>query len=97
MIDVLISLAENQFFISATYEKDPVKNQIAAALTARIIRAAQAGEKFKVFVVIPEVPGFAGDVKAESSVQTIMAAQYRTINRGGHSIYELIRAAGYEP
>jgi phospholipase D1/2 len=26
-----------------------------------------------------------------------MAAQYRTINRGGHSIYEDIRAAGFEP
>jgi len=26
-----------------------------------------------------------------------MAAQYRTINRGGHSIYEEIRKAGYEP
>lgn len=47
--------------------------------------------------MIPEVPGFAGDVKAESSVQTIMAAQYRTINRGGHSIYEEIRKEGYEP
>jgi phospholipase D1/2 len=36
-------------------------------------------------------------VQAESSVQTIMAAQYRTINRGGKSIYETIRAAGFEP
>lgn len=26
-----------------------------------------------------------------------MAAQYRTINRGGSSIYEEIRRAGYEP
>jgi len=26
-----------------------------------------------------------------------MAAQYRTINRGGSSIYEEIRKAGYEP
>jgi phospholipase D1/2 len=88
---------ENQFFISATYDKDPVKNMIAAALVERIIMAAKAGEKFKVVVVIPEVPGFAGDIKAESSVQTIMAAQYRTINRGGHSIYEEIRKAGFEP
>ena len=27
----------------------------------------------------------------------IMAAQYRTMNRGGHSIYEEVRKAGYEP
>jgi phospholipase D1/2 len=89
--------SENQFFISATYDKDPVKNQIAAALVQRIIMAARDNQKFKVIVVIPEVPGFAGDVKAQSSVQTIMAAQYRTINRGGHSIYEEIKKAGYEP
>lgn len=48
-------------------------------------------------MVIPEVPGFAGDIKTEGGLKTIMAAQYRTINRGGHSIYEEIRTAGYEP
>ena len=47
--------------------------------------------------MIPELPGFSGDVKSESALKTIMAAQYRTINRGGHSIYEEIRKAGYEP
>ncbi|KAJ6510983.1 hypothetical protein C8R45DRAFT_965797 [Mycena sanguinolenta] len=88
---------ENQFFISATYEKDVVKNQIARALVERIIRAAQAGQKFQVIVTIPEVPGFAGNIKEVGSIQTIMAAQYRTINRGGHSIYEEVRKAGYEP
>ena len=36
-------------------------------------------------------------VKDESSVKTIMAGQYRTMNRGGHSIYEEVRKAGYEP
>jgi phospholipase D1/2 len=48
-------------------------------------------------VVIPEVPAFSGNIKDETSLKTIMAAQYRTINRGGHSIYELVRKAGYEP
>ena len=48
-------------------------------------------------MVIPEVPGFAGDIKTEGGLKTIMAAQYRTINRGGHSIYEEIKKAGYEP
>lgn len=48
-------------------------------------------------VVIPEVPGFAGDVKDDTSLKTIMAAQYRTINRGGHSIYEDIHKAGFDP
>jgi len=89
---------ENQFFISSTQQKDdPVKNQIAAALVDRILLAARNNQKFKVVIVIPEVPGFAGPVKDETSIRTIMAAQYRTMNRGGHSIYEEISKAGYEP
>ena len=48
-------------------------------------------------MVIPEVPGFAGQIKDESAIKIIMAAQYRTMNRGGHSIYEELRKAGIEP
>ena len=59
--------------------------------------AYRDGSKFKVIVVIPEVPGFAGDIKAESAIKTIMAAQYRTMNRGGHSIYEELRKQGCDP
>ncbi|KAI5986718.1 hypothetical protein EDC04DRAFT_2589598 [Pisolithus marmoratus] len=88
---------ENQFFISSTRDEGPIKNQIAKALVERIIQAARDEQKFKVVVVIPELPGFAGNVKDETAMKTIMAAQYRTINRGGHSIYEEIRKAGYDP
>ncbi|KAF5376461.1 hypothetical protein D9615_008601 [Tricholomella constricta] len=88
---------ENQFFISATKPGEQVKNLIAQALVQRIVRAAKEGNKFKVLVCIPELPGFAGDVKDQNSLQIIMAAQYRTINRGGSSIYEEIRKEGYEP
>ena len=51
----------------------------------------------QVVVVIPEVPGFAGNIKDTSALKTIMAAQYRTINRGGNSIYESVRKAGFDP
>ena len=51
----------------------------------------------QIVVVIPELPGFAGDVKNDKSLKNIIAAQYRTINRGGNSIYEVVRKAGYEP
>jgi phospholipase D1/2 len=37
-------------------------------------------------IMIPEVPAFSGDIKEASAIQTIMGAQYRTINRGGDSI-----------
>lgn len=59
--------------------------------------ACSIHSSFQVFVVIPELPGFAGDVKSQSALKTIMAAQYRTMNRAGNSIYEQIRKAGYEP
>lgn len=36
------------FSISSTYNDDPVKNQIAAALVQRIVQAARDGQKFKV-------------------------------------------------
>jgi phospholipase D1/2 len=88
---------ENQFFISATKPGGSVVNQIAAALVERIIRAAKEGKKFKVVVVLPEVPGFSGDIKSESSIKIIMGAQYRTINRGGSSIYEEVHKAGFDP
>lgn len=65
----------------------------------RIIRAARAGDKYKVIVLMPSVPAFAGDLKDDSSLGTraIMEFQYNSINRGGHSIMEEIGNAGYNP
>ncbi|KAG5645727.1 hypothetical protein DXG03_005423 [Asterophora parasitica] len=88
---------ENQFFISATKPGQQIKNLIAQALVERILRAAREGKKFKVVVCLPELPGFAGDIKSETSLKIIMAAQYLTINRGGASICEMIKHAGYDP
>lgn len=91
---------ENQFFITATGEhQHPVKNQIGKALVDRILRAARNREPFKVIVVIPSVPGFAGDLRDKSSLGTraIMDFQYKSINRGGHSIMELIAKEGFNP
>ena len=91
---------ENQFFITATSDKQkPVKNMIGAAIVERILRAARAGEKYKVIVVMPAIPAFAGDLKDDSSLGTraIMEFQYDSINRGGHSIMETIANAGFDP
>ncbi|EAW14505.1 putative phospholipase D (PLD) [Aspergillus clavatus NRRL 1] len=91
---------ENQFFITATGDSQkPVRNQIGAAIVERILRAARAGQKYKIIVVIPTVPCFAGDLEDEASLGTraIMEFQYNSINRGGHSIMELIAKEGYNP
>ena len=37
-----------------------VKNKIARAIVERIVRAGREGKRFRIVVVIPEVPGFAG-------------------------------------
>ncbi|KAL2829196.1 hypothetical protein BDW59DRAFT_37600 [Aspergillus cavernicola] len=91
---------ENQFFITATGDaQKPVKNKIGAAIVERILRAARAGQKYKIFIVIPSVPCFAGDLSDEAALGTraIMEFQYNSINRGGNSIMELIAKEGYNP
>lgn len=91
---------ENQFFITATSDaQKPVKNKIGDALVRRILRAARASEKYKVIVVMPAVPAFAGDLKDDASLGTraIMEFQYNSINRGGYSIMETIGNAGFDP
>jgi phospholipase D1/2 len=91
---------ENQFFITATSDaQKPVRNKIGAAIVERILRAARAGEKYKIIVIMPAVPAFAGDLKDDASLGTraIMEFQYNSINRGGHSILEVIANAGYDP
>lgn len=91
---------ENQFFITATCDKQkPVKNMIGAAIVERILRAARAGEKYKIIVVMPAIPAFAGDLKDDASLGTraIMEFQYNSINRGGYSIMETIGNAGFDP
>ncbi|KAJ5785509.1 Phospholipase D/Transphosphatidylase [Penicillium pulvis] len=91
---------ENQFFITATGgHQHPVKNTIGAAIVERILRAARAGEKYKIIVVIPSIPCFAGDLHDDETLGTraIMEFQYNSINRGGNSIMELIAKEGYNP
>jgi len=91
---------ENQFFITATGEHQaPVHNQIGAAIADACIRAGKEGRKFRVIIVIPAIPGFAGDLRdnAAAGTRAIMDYQYKSINRGEHSIFGRIRAAGVDP
>jgi phospholipase D1/2 len=55
--------------------------------------------RYKMFVMMPSVPAFAGDLQADDALGTraIMEFQYNSINRGGHSIYEEIQKAGFNP
>ncbi|KAF8927822.1 Phospholipase D1 [Dissophora ornata] len=88
---------ENQFFISSTnVNKTIVHNGIGRALTDRIIKAHRAGEKFRVIVVLPLVPGFEGGINtpAATSVRMVMLSIYETICHGKNSIYGRLATAG---
>jgi phospholipase D1/2 len=65
----------------------------------RVVRAARERKKFKVIVVMPAIPAFAGDLRGDDALGTraIMNYQYRSISRGGRSIYDRIAQAGHNP
>ncbi|KAM9847218.1 phospholipase D2 [Aulostomus maculatus] len=78
---------ENQFFISCADGKT-VHNGIGDAIVNRILRAHREQKKYRVFVVIPLLPGFEGDISAGggNAIQAILHFTYRTICRGELSI-----------
>ena len=92
---------ENQFFVSKSYDKEEedseagknsissiVKNEIALKIRKRIERAYFSKEKFRVFVFIPLLPGFAGEPD-EGTIQIILGHTYAAICRNnGLSIIE---------
>lgn len=91
---------ENQFFITATGDQQsPVHNLIGKAIVDACVKAHEEGRKFRVILVIPCIPGFAGDLRSDAATGTraIMDYQYKSICRGDHSIYGRIRAAGADP
>ncbi|KAK5135684.1 hypothetical protein LTR08_004985 [Meristemomyces frigidus] len=91
---------ENQFFITATGDKQaPVHNLIGAAVVDACVKADREGRKFRIIIMLPTIPGFAGDLRADAALGTraIMDYQYKSINRGDESIYGKLKAAGVDP
>ena len=91
---------ENQFFVSRPYDDDDkkackkplsevVKNTIAYEIRKRILRAHEKRKKFRVIVLIPLLPGFAGEPKESGTLQIILKHTYGAICRNyGTSIIE---------
>ncbi|GAB1194296.1 hypothetical protein APSETT444_003540 [Aspergillus pseudonomiae] len=91
---------ENQFFITATGDQQkPILNTIGRAIVDACVRASKEGRKFRVIIVIPAIPGFAGDLRQTEATGTraIMDYQYKSINRGEHSIFGQLKHAGVDP
>ena len=91
---------ENQFFITATGEEQaPIHNTIGRAIVDACVKAGKDGRKFRVIILIPAVPGFAGDLRDDAAMGTraIMDYQYKSIHRGEHSIFGQIEKEGVNP
>lgn len=91
---------ENQFFITATGDQQsPIHNTIGRAIVDAVVQAGKEGRKFRVIVIIPAIPGFAGDLRdnAAAGTRAIMDYQYKSICRGEHSIFEQVKAQGVDP
>ncbi|KAF4125264.1 phospholipase D1/2 [Geosmithia morbida] len=91
---------ENQFFITATgKDQAPIHNTIGAAMVDAVLAAAKDDRKFRIIVLIPSIPGFAGDLRdnAAAGTRAIMDYQYKSICRGENSIFGKISAAGVDP
>uniref|UniRef100_A0A8C2H434 Phospholipase n=1 Tax=Cyprinus carpio TaxID=7962 RepID=A0A8C2H434_CYPCA len=82
---------ENQFFISCADKS--IHNSIGDALTERILRAYREKKKFRVYVVMPLLPGFEGDISSGGgqAIKAIMHFNYRTMCRGERSIIERLK------
>ena len=100
---------ENQFFITRTYDKEErrnsgidlnslVKNEIGLHIKARIERAFEAKENFRVFICIPLLPGFSGTPGESSTMNCILKYQYQSIshNRGMSLLEQLQTKLGPE-
>uniref|UniRef100_A0A8C0J8U5 phospholipase D n=1 Tax=Chelonoidis abingdonii TaxID=106734 RepID=A0A8C0J8U5_CHEAB len=85
---------QNQFFISCA-DGRAVLNTVGDAIIGRILRAHREKTRFRVFVLLPLLPGFEG-VIAEgggNSIQAILHFTYRTLCRGESSILCRLKAA----
>ncbi|XP_031713368.1 phospholipase D1 isoform X1 [Anarrhichthys ocellatus] len=84
---------ENQFFISCVDDGKTVYNGIGDAIVNRILRAHREQKKYRVFVVVPLLPGFEGDINlgGGNAIQAILHFTYRTMCRGEHSILSRLK------
>lgn len=84
---------ENQFFISCADDK-VVFNKIGDAIAKRILKAYRENQRYRVYVVIPLLPGFEGDISTGggNALQAIMHFNYRTMCRGENSILGQLKA-----
>ncbi|CAF3358169.1 unnamed protein product, partial [Rotaria sp. Silwood2] len=80
---------ENQFFVTIA-EDSTIKNHIGDALYQRIIRAHSNKEIFRIYIVLPLLPGFAN----ANTIQAVLYFIMRSINKGEMSLYQRLKQNG---
>lgn len=90
---------ENQFFVSGMDGNGIVRNRILQALVDRIERAVQRDEKFRVYVVMPLLPAFEGNIRSHelTNLHAVMHWQFATICRGRYSLFEALKGVTNHP
>uniref|UniRef100_A0A8D1RWC6 Phospholipase n=2 Tax=Sus scrofa TaxID=9823 RepID=A0A8D1RWC6_PIG len=85
---------ENQFFISCS-DGRTVLNKVGDEIVDRILKAHKQGQCFRVYVLLPLLPGFEGDISTGggNSIQAILHFTYRTLCRGEYSVLHRLKAA----
>eukprot|EP00092_Neocalanus_flemingeri_P002528 GFUD01002705.1.p1 GENE.GFUD01002705.1~~GFUD01002705.1.p1 ORF type:complete len:857 (-),score=228.01 GFUD01002705.1:69-2507(-) len=94
---------ENQFFISYVKTGDniifsDVKNDIATALFERIVKAHKSRDTFRVYILLPLLPAFEGDIAGDSGsgMRAIMYYQFQSISRGKNSLIYRLEMEGIQ-
>jgi phosphatidylserine/phosphatidylglycerophosphate/cardiolipin synthase-like enzyme len=70
---------ENQFFVTATTFNSRAKNRIGEALFERINKAHTSGQRFRVIVLMPLLPGFAGEIDAAAGSTLRCASRFHLL------------------
>ncbi|CAI4222449.1 unnamed protein product [Auanema sp. JU1783] len=89
---------ENQFFVSMI-DSPEVSNEICKVIYERIVRAHKEKQNFRVYIMIPLLPGFEGDVGAPkgSSLQAVLHWTYQSLSRGPNSLIERLKLVVPDP
>uniref|UniRef100_A0A1I8I247 phospholipase D n=1 Tax=Macrostomum lignano TaxID=282301 RepID=A0A1I8I247_9PLAT len=93
---------ESQFFISnptSDCAASPVRNQVAARLANRILRAHRDGRPFRVYLLLPLRPQFEEQLVEPRSMERtkkILHLTYRSLCRGPDSLLGRLQQGGIE-
>uniref|UniRef100_A0A0K0EG49 Phospholipase n=1 Tax=Strongyloides stercoralis TaxID=6248 RepID=A0A0K0EG49_STRER len=90
---------ENQFFVSMVNSTD-VLNKICKALVDRITLAHENKEVFRVYILIPLLPGFEGELSSNASptsLHTVLHWTMVSIDNSEMSLYHCLRNRAINP